>query len=88
MHTGWYTLESFFRAAREAGLDLVEATERKVKGEDRQREWDVRRADIEDDNNDERERRRWVVWSALKWRELYAPPPTGVLNAIGKQCCA
>jgi len=43
MHTGRYTLESFLRAAGEAGLELVEATEREVQGEGRRREWDVRR---------------------------------------------
>ena len=68
MHTGRYTLESFFREAGEAGLELVEATEREVKGESRQREWNVRRAESEDE--DERERRRWVVWSVLKWQGL------------------
>jgi nicotinamide N-methyltransferase len=59
MHTGRYTLESFLRAAGEAGLELVEVTERKTKGEGRRREWDVRRGESEDE--DERERRRWVV---------------------------
>ena len=68
LHTGRYTLDSFFRAAGEAGLELVEATEREVQGEGRRREWDVRRAESVDE--DERERRRWVVWSVLKWREL------------------
>lgn len=65
LHTGRYTLDSFFRAAREAGLMLIEAVEREVKGNGR-REWDVRRAESED----ERERRRWVVWSVLKWGDL------------------
>ncbi|KAI9440565.1 WD40-repeat-containing domain protein [Lactarius indigo] len=65
LHTGRYTLDSFFQAAGEAGLVLVEATEREVHGEGR-REWDVRRAESED----ERERRRWVVWSVLKWRDV------------------
>jgi nicotinamide N-methyltransferase len=68
LHTGRYTLDSFFRAADEAGLALVEATEREVQGEGRRREWDVRRAESVDE--DERERRRWVVWSVLKWRDL------------------
>lgn len=66
LHTGRYTLDSFFRAAGEVGLALVEATEREVQGEGR-REWDVRRAER---GEDERERRRWVVWSVLKWRDL------------------
>jgi EEF1A N-terminal glycine/lysine methyltransferase len=62
LHSGRYTLESFFRAARGAGLVLVEVVEREVQGDGR-REWDVRRAESED----ERERRRWVIWSVLKW---------------------
>jgi len=66
LHTGRYTLDAFFRAAREAGLVLVETTEREVLGEGR-REWDVRRAE---DDDDERERRRWVVWCVLKWGDL------------------
>ncbi|KAH9975961.1 hypothetical protein BGW80DRAFT_1168755, partial [Lactifluus volemus] len=62
LHSGRYTLESFFRAARGAGLVLVEVVGREVQGDGR-REWDVRRAESED----ERERRRWVIWSVLKW---------------------
>lgn len=65
MHTGRYTLDSFFRKAGEAGLALVEASEREVQGEGR-REWDVRRAESED----ERERRRWLVWSVFRWRDF------------------
>ena len=68
LHTGRYTLDSFFRAAGEAGLALVEVTEREVQGERRRREWDVRRAESVDE--DECERRRWVVWSVLKWPDL------------------
>jgi EEF1A N-terminal glycine/lysine methyltransferase len=65
LHTGRYTLDSFFCAAREAGLVIVEAVELEVQGDGR-REWDVRRAETED----ERERRRWVIWSVLKWADL------------------
>jgi len=75
LHTGKYTLDSFFRAARAEGLVLVEATEREVTRADmdsdsdsqggRRREWDVGRMAPGED--DERERRRWVVWSVLKW---------------------
>jgi nicotinamide N-methyltransferase len=68
MHTGRYTLGSFLWAAGEAGLELVEATEREAKGEGCWREWDARRAESEDE--DERERRRWVVWSVLKWLDV------------------
>jgi EEF1A N-terminal glycine/lysine methyltransferase len=65
LHTGRYTLDSFFRVAREAGLVLVEAVEREVQGDGR-REWDVRWAESEDEG----ERRRWVIWSVLKWGDL------------------
>lgn len=83
LHTGRYTLDAFFRAARAAGLVLVEATERqvpalggKVKGVGerggRLREWNVVQRDDgvkerDDDECGERERRRWVVWSVFKW---------------------
>jgi nicotinamide N-methyltransferase len=74
LHTGKYTLDAFFRAARAAGLVIVEGTEREVVGGEKdagRREWDVGRplaAGGEDE--EERERRRWVVWSVLKWGEL------------------
>ena len=47
---------------------LVEATEREVQGDGRRRGWEVRRAEGEDE--DERERRWWVVWSVFRWRDL------------------
>ncbi|KAI0272496.1 putative methyltransferase-domain-containing protein [Gloeopeniophorella convolvens] len=62
LHTGRYTLDAFFGATREKGLVAVEAIEREVHGDGR-REWSVQRAEDED----ERERRRWVIWSVLKW---------------------
>ncbi|KAN0121252.1 hypothetical protein V8E52_003840 [Russula decolorans] len=78
LHTGKYTLDAFFRAARAAGLVIVEATEREVVGAEKEkdagrREWDVERrlaAGGEDEDEDERERRRWIVWSVLKWGDL------------------
>jgi nicotinamide N-methyltransferase len=73
LHTGRYTLGAFFRAARAAGLVIVEATEREVRGgnEDGRREWDVhRRAALGGEDEDERERRRWIVWGVLKWGDL------------------
>jgi nicotinamide N-methyltransferase len=73
LHTGRYTLDTFFRAARGAGLVIVEATEREVLGEkeDGRREWDVhRRTAGEGEDEDERERRRWIVWGVLKWGDL------------------
>ena len=72
LHTGRYALEAFFRAAERAGLVLVcggsGATEREIGGEGR-REWDVGRVVASEDEG-ERERRRWVVWSVLKWADL------------------
>ena len=73
LHTGRYTLDAFFRAARAAGLVLVEATERAVLGgKEHRREWDVDRRPGAGggDDDDERERRRWIVWGALKWGGL------------------
>ncbi len=74
LHTGRYTLDAFFRAARAAGLVVVEATEREVSGGEkdaRRREWDVgRQPATGGEDEDERERRRWIVWSVLKWGDL------------------
>ena len=73
LHTGRYALEAFFRAAEKAGLVPVcgasGATEREIGGEGRRREWDVGRI-VGSEDEDERERRRWVVWSVLKWADL------------------
>lgn len=64
MHTGRYTIQSFLAAVSDkTGLEVVEATEREVKGDSR-RSWDVERAERED----EKERRRWVVWIMIKWK--------------------
>ena len=74
LHTGKYTIDAFFRAARAAGLVIAEATERKVVDGEKdacRREWDVgRRLSAGGADEDERERRRWVVWSVLKWGDL------------------
>ena len=76
LHTGKYTLDAFFRAAGAAGLVIEEATEREVVGGEREkdagrREWDVgRRLGAGSEEEDERERRRWIVWSVLKWGDL------------------
>jgi EEF1A N-terminal glycine/lysine methyltransferase len=75
LHTGPYTLDAFFRAAQAAGLVLVRVTEREViRGEKggRWREWDVHRwsAGAAGEDEDERERRRWIVWGVLKWGDL------------------
>ena len=75
LHTGPYTLDAFFRAAQAAGFVLVRVTEREVlRGEmdGRRREWDVHRwsAGAAGEDEDERERRRWIVWGVLKWGDL------------------
>jgi nicotinamide N-methyltransferase len=74
LHTGKYTLDAFFKAARAAGLVIVEATEREVVGGEKEagrREWDVgRRLAAGSEDEDERERTRWIVWSVLKWGDM------------------
>lgn len=66
MHTGRYTIQSFLNAvSKNTGFEIVEVTERSVKGESR-RDWDVGRAEGED----ERERRRWVVWIVIRWSKF------------------
>ena len=62
LHTGRYTLESFLDAVMTHGLQVERVVEREVTG-DAQRSWDVTRAEGED----EKERRKWVVWMVLKW---------------------
>ena len=72
LHTGRYAIEAFLRAAEAEGLVLVGGggpTEREVGGGEGRREWDVGRV-AGDEDEDERERRRWVVWSVLKWADL------------------
>ncbi|KAF9266903.1 hypothetical protein L218DRAFT_896120 [Marasmius fiardii PR-910] len=56
LHTGRYTLQSFIKA----GFVVESAIEREVNG-DLRRPWDVNA----DEN--EKERRRWVVWITLRW---------------------
>ncbi|OAX36131.1 hypothetical protein K503DRAFT_793547 [Rhizopogon vinicolor AM-OR11-026] len=62
LHTGRYTLQSFLDVVMAHGLQVERVVEREVTG-GIQRSWDVTRAESED----ERERRRWVVWMILKW---------------------
>ncbi|KAH7890856.1 putative methyltransferase-domain-containing protein [Phlebopus sp. FC_14] len=71
LHTGRYTIQAFLDCIKQHGLVLEHATEREVGGT-LSRLWDVARAD----NEDERERRRWIVWMVLRWvdhRNLYGP---------------
>ncbi|KAG8221028.1 putative methyltransferase-domain-containing protein, partial [Butyriboletus roseoflavus] len=64
LHTGRYTIQSFLDGTKLQGLVLQSATEREVDGT-QSRPWDVSLAEGED----ERERRRWVVWMILKWED-------------------
>jgi nicotinamide N-methyltransferase len=63
LHTGRYTISAFLSSIESSGLVLESTVEREVKG-GIQREWDVERAEGED----EQERRRWVVWISLRWK--------------------
>ena len=63
LHTGRYTLQAFMDAARRAGLDIRNAQEREVMSGCVQREWNLSRAETEN----EQERRQWVVWITLAW---------------------
>lgn len=62
LHTGRYTVQSFYETVQKMGLEIESATEREVIGTG-QRDWDVTHAEGED----ERERRKWIIWMALKW---------------------
>ncbi|KAI0079371.1 hypothetical protein K474DRAFT_1683263 [Panus rudis PR-1116 ss-1] len=64
LHTGRYTVQSFMKAVEGFGLELEEVKEREVKGTS-EREWDVARAEGEDD----KERRKWLIWMKLKRRK-------------------
>ncbi|KJA28038.1 hypothetical protein HYPSUDRAFT_83122 [Hypholoma sublateritium FD-334 SS-4] len=61
LHTGRYTIGSFLRRAMESGFDLESVVELELKGSTR-RDWDVNR-----ENEDDQERRRWIIWIQLKW---------------------
>ncbi|KDQ61533.1 hypothetical protein JAAARDRAFT_171788 [Jaapia argillacea MUCL 33604] len=65
LHTGRYTIQAFLREMGETKLFVESVVEREVSGEGR-REWCVERAESED----ERERRRWVVWMTIKWKSV------------------
>ncbi|KIY70592.1 hypothetical protein CYLTODRAFT_391905 [Cylindrobasidium torrendii FP15055 ss-10] len=61
LHTGRYTLDAFFKAVTKAGFAVESADEMRVDGGET-RKWDATRPGADDD----RERRRWVVWVVLK----------------------
>lgn len=62
LHTGRYTIQSFLDKVHEAGFDLESIVERQTMGLVT-REWVVYR-----DEEDEKERRKWVIWIQLKWK--------------------
>ncbi|KAH9893424.1 hypothetical protein C8Q73DRAFT_532795 [Cubamyces lactineus] len=64
LHTGRYVIQSFLRLMEEAGFAAQELSERRVDGSG-ERPWSIDRAEHED----ERERRRWVVWMVFKWTD-------------------
>lgn len=63
LHTGRYTIQAFINLLGEHGFVLELVEERGIRDPET-RPWTVDRAD-----EDERERRRWVVWMVLRWRE-------------------
>jgi len=63
LHTGRYTLQAFLDAVEGVGLEVESVVEKEVCGEI-QRPWSVVRAE----NEDEKERRRWVPWIILRWK--------------------
>ncbi|KAI0820739.1 putative methyltransferase-domain-containing protein [Trametes gibbosa] len=65
LHTGRYVLQTFLSLLYDAGFILEEIMERRV-GYAEERPWSIDRAEGED----EQERRRWIVWIVLKWREV------------------
>ncbi|KAJ3734986.1 putative methyltransferase-domain-containing protein [Lentinula guzmanii] len=65
LHTGRYTLQSFLNAVSQAGFEIDYIEERECSGA-RKREWDVSRAEQED----EKERRKWLLWFVLKWSSV------------------
>lgn len=67
LHTGRYTIQAFLKSIKidGCGLAVESLSERQVTAAQTFRSWDVARAEDED----ERERRRWVVWVVLKWGE-------------------
>ncbi|KAG6918976.1 hypothetical protein DXG01_010215 [Tephrocybe rancida] len=60
LHTGRYTIQSFLSAAQDAGFHIESAVEKEVRGS-QEKPWDVGGCD------DEKDRRRWVVWIVLRW---------------------
>ncbi|KAI9062545.1 hypothetical protein FKP32DRAFT_1604052 [Trametes sanguinea] len=65
LHTGRYVINSFLRRVQDARFVPERLVERSVSGSSSDRPWSVDHADEED----EQERRRWVVWMVFKWAD-------------------
>ena len=64
LHTGRYTIQAFLtQIERNSGLHIESISEREVTGFST-RLWDVLRS-----GEDERERRRWIIWMTLAWEK-------------------
>ncbi|KAF9530469.1 putative methyltransferase-domain-containing protein [Crepidotus variabilis] len=61
LHTGRYTIQSFLDKVILAGFELDGLCERESIGSG-ERKWEVSR-----NGEDEKERRKWIVWIQLKW---------------------
>ena len=70
LHTGRYTLQAFMDVVRQASseFEFEEVVEMQVNGEG-ERDWS-----IAVEGEDERERRRWVVWMSLRWKQIALNP--------------
>jgi len=66
LHTGRYTLQKFLATISSSGLEVESAVERESIGSAK-RPWDLSWAESED----EKDRRRWVVWMIFKWSKRY-----------------
>ena len=64
LHTGRYNIQAFLtHIQRNSGLYVESISEREVAGSST-RMWDVSRS-----GEDERERRRWIIWMTLAWEK-------------------
>jgi len=61
LHTGRYTIQAFLKILSANGFELETIAEIQSSNLDR-REWSVSRK-----GEDDREKRRWVVWLTIKW---------------------
>jgi nicotinamide N-methyltransferase len=61
LHTGRYSIQSFLEKVVQSGFDLKSVLERQLSGSET-RQWQVTR-----DQEDEKERRKWVIWIQLGW---------------------